>query len=607
MIAPTMKRPRADAADELGDDHADVSEALRGAKAPYVVAPAGRARQLASSAVIHALPAHVDTLLVARSQTKVLTLPDEQSVEAALAEAACEAEARMTDALEAIGARLEACSAVYELSAIAEEEAVACGLSARHGVRLALETVLGHDASTPKAAKALAAAVHDAAAGARPVATVLALLDSHGAAAAALNVMSVLCFGEAVPREALAEWQQLQEEEEEEEPSNGRAATRRLQPLLEWIKLPRSSEEKAVVADGDGANGADGRRTGADAASESESDDANGESAASAGAALWHRVAVNDACADWSAASAVPALTAELGPTHDGVVVLDGLVCERLRAELLSYLVGVDGDGGGGGDGGAAAWAPPAKRWERTTVDGAGLGGRTWGLQPRLLRRLERRPPPCVLEVQSRLAALYPEYTIARMDASALAPFAARRDAEGGGAEGGGGSGEDGVEYCCPAFVANAAVYGNSFDWHVDADPSSLPPSKWLAAYGDYANGAGGKPLLVSLLVYVDAHWQADWAAETLFLSEARGVGVLVQPRPARAILMHQDVCHRVSTPSISARRPRYSLVWKLLFVPRAGMGSPVPEAAKGNAHFAPPRERETICRPEWGPPTQLG
>ena len=32
---------------------------------------------------------------------------------------------------------------------------------------------------------------------------------------------------------------------------------------------------------------------------------------------------------------------------------------------------------------------------------------------------------------------------------------------------------------------------------------------------------------------------------------------------------MHQDVLHRVSTPSMLARRPRYSLVWKLLFVPR--------------------------------------
>tara|TARA_B100000767_G_scaffold248471_1_gene249396 strand:- start:278 stop:430 length:153 start_codon:yes stop_codon:yes gene_type:complete len=47
---------------------------------------------------------------------------------------------------------------------------------------------------------------------------------------------------------------------------------------------------------------------------------------------------------------------------------------------------------------------------------------------------------------------------------------------------------------------------------------------------------------------------------------------------------MHQDVLHRVSTPSMLARRPRYSLVWKLIFVPR----QPKP-------HGGAP---ETICRP---------
>eukprot|EP00908_Phaeocystis_cordata_P026801 Transcript_9308.p2 GENE.Transcript_9308~~Transcript_9308.p2 ORF type:complete len:84 (-),score=9.88 Transcript_9308:207-458(-) len=54
---------------------------------------------------------------------------------------------------------------------------------------------------------------------------------------------------------------------------------------------------------------------------------------------------------------------------------------------------------------------------------------------------------------------------------------------------------------------------------------------------------------------------------------------------------MHQDVLHRVSTPSMLARRPRYSLVWKLLFVPR----QPSPERP------------ETICRAEWGEPSVIG
>ena len=149
-----------------------------------------------------------------------------------------------------------------------------------------------------------------------------------------------------------------------------------------------------------------------------------------------------------------------------------------------------------------------------------------------------------------------------------------------------------GNQYTATSFVANAATYGSAFQWHVDADPSSLPPSAWLQRHGDYANGMPGKPLFVSLLVYLDAVWRRDWDAETLFLAEGPGVGVLVQPRPGRCVLMHQDVLHRVSTPSLMARRPRYSLVWKLVFFPRQGK---------------PHKSAETICREEWGAPARVG
>lgn len=59
--------------------------------------------------------------------------------------------------------------------------------------------------------------------------------------------------------------------------------------------------------------------------------------------------------------------------------------------------------------------------------------------------------------------------------------------------------------------------------------------------------------------------------------------GFLVRPKTYRAVLMDQDVTHRVSAPSPCAKgRPRYSLVWKLLFLPmHDGVCS--------------------IVRPEWG------
>ena len=43
-------------------------------------------------------------------------------------------------------------------------------------------------------------------------------------------------------------------------------------------------------------------------------------------------------------------------------------------------------------------------------------------------------------------------------------------------------------------------------------------------------------------------------------------VGLAVRPRRGRAVLMDQDVLHRVSAPSAAAGgQPRYSLVWKLV------------------------------------------
>jgi hypothetical protein len=53
---------------------------------------------------------------------------------------------------------------------------------------------------------------------------------------------------------------------------------------------------------------------------------------------------------------------------------------------------------------------------------------------------------------------------------------------------------------------------------------------------------------------------------------------------------MDQDLSHRISVPSrMAGGRARYSLVWKLLFVPR--------------------RRDQTACiaRPEWGPAQQFG
>ena len=142
----------------------------------------------------------------------------------------------------------------------------------------------------------------------------------------------------------------------------------------------------------------------------------------------------------------------------------------------------------------------------------------------------------------------------------------------------------------CAAFVGNAAAAGDAYAYHVDADPAAFPDSPWRARFGDYANGARDRPLLASLLVYLDPAWPRDWGAETLFLDGRADVGVAVAPRPGRAVRMDQDLLHRVSAPSPAAgRRPRYSLVWKLAFLPRAPGGA------------------ACLARPAWGLPVSLG
>ena len=83
----------------------------------------------------------------------------------------------------------------------------------------------------------------------------------------------------------------------------------------------------------------------------------------------------------------------------------------------------------------------------------------------------------------------------------------------------------------CATLLANAPVYGDSYTWHVDADPLTFPDSPFRSDFGDYANGEPGMPLFVSLLLYLDAAWPREWDAETLFLDGDSDVGILVRPK----------------------------------------------------------------------------
>lgn len=300
---------------------------------------------------------------------------------------------------------------------------------------------------------------------------------------------------------------------------------------------------------------------------------------------------------------------------YSHIVVLDDFFTEAQRLAMLEGIADK-----AAADGQAAH--PPQAKWERKTADGAGLPP-TWGLQPHAMAELQACDAAQPLgramrQVHGRLCALYPGYLIGHMPSEAI-QGAARADGvlRGEEDEEEGLSvqqhkvhtAHDGTDVCgdadeddeqqqkegvqppakrarsqvdCGQFVANAAVAGDCFQWHIDADPSAFWPGAWVERYGHYFNGEAGRPLLVTLLLYLDKEWPRDCDAETLFLESGSDTGVLVRPRAYRAVLMDQDVLHRLSVPSTAAGRPRYSLVWKLVFCARGGVAPCIAQPAFG-------------------------
>ena len=61
-------------------------------------------------------------------------------------------------------------------------------------------------------------------------------------------------------------------------------------------------------------------------------------------------------------------------------------------------------------------------------------------------------------------------------------------------------------------FVANAAVPGDRFQWHVDADPSEFVDSEWTREHGRYFNRVGQTILSFHRATAGDVHqFMALW------------------------------------------------------------------------------------------------
>ena len=232
--------------------------------------------------------------------------------------------------------------------------------------------------------------------------------------------------------------------------------------------------------------------------------------------------------------------------SYGHIVVLDNFIGENERKELLDLLTQPGWDHSQG---------PPTDKWARETADGAGLP-KTWGLHQSVLDELAACKASAMKEVHTRLAKLYPEYHIAHMPADLiqqqhtlggasnehaavqpkldtdltrtsctacspasdaviqatatgaaavsactfqqLSPQSSQQGNDGSrGCSTISGTSQDSsqdsdVPVDCNQFVGNAAVYGDCYTWHVDADPAAFPPSPWLDAFGSYCNGEPG-------------------------------------------------------------------------------------------------------------------
>eukprot|EP00977_Amphora_coffeiformis_P010812 scaffold2536_cov169-Amphora_coffeaeformis.AAC.5 len=234
-------------------------------------------------------------------------------------------------------------------------------------------------------------------------------------------------------------------------------------------------------------------------------------------------------------------------PTWDtsSILVFDGLVHPDLRRRLAQVV--------GGDKGLSGCHDPDPRRWERDglsdRLDGddsdpaSSSSSSSYGLTYEAIQDLCFQHHDAIQEMETILSDLFPQFMVTRLPEAVFG------------------------ESVSP-LTANAPVAGDTFDYHIDADPYMTPPSLWTDVYGRYPNRSHGKPRFVSFLVYLNDEWRKEWGGPTRFLDVATDTEYSVTPEPGRCVFMDQDVTHSVTAP-VGGNRPRYSLVWKLVLHPR--------------------------------------
>mmetsp|Transcript_6466 Transcript_6466/g.14043 ORF Transcript_6466/g.14043 Transcript_6466/m.14043 type:complete len:533 (+) Transcript_6466:63-1661(+) len=251
------------------------------------------------------------------------------------------------------------------------------------------------------------------------------------------------------------------------------------------------------------------------------------------------------------------------------ILVFDNLLDETLRKRLLNVVKGypenfeID-------KWNDSEYGPDPSRWTRGGLvdvidEGSEMNAPScWGLSDEAINDICFGPHPAILEFESKLTKLFHEFIVSRLPEAVLGA-------------------------CVSPLTANAPTHGDSFHYHIDADPLQVPASPWSDIFGVYPNRSRGKPRFVSCLIYLNDEWDGEkWGAPTEFLDPPTGVTYRVLPRPGRCVIMDQDVSHTVVAPNDKAGlRPRYSLVWKLILHPR-GVGQDMTDIACGRGDVWP-------------------
>jgi hypothetical protein len=192
--------------------------------------------------------------------------------------------------------------------------------------------------------------------------------------------------------------------------------------------------------------------------------------------------------------------------------VFDGLVDKKLVTELRTVLLGTDWNDENG---------PNPEVWEQAGLtdlpsvssDASKQSNQSFGLSQQAIDRLCNLQHPALEEFERRLALAFPDFYLTRMPEAVLGATIS-------------------------PLTANAPVAGQSFDWHIDADPNLAPPSPWTDVFGRYPNRARGKPRFVSCLVYLNDIWDYDnWGAPTRVIDVATDTAYEIEVKPGRVVL----------------------------------------------------------------------